>query len=153
MGEKKSTAELDKILGKLNPDNIRNFFEENVSSLFIGKNEFSRYMRKRFKEKGYTQQQIFLRADIPERYGYKLISGQKHTNKRDVIIKLCVAGRFSLTETNRALKLYGMNELYSRIPRDALIMNMILSQSFSIDALNYQLHHNGFDELSSFSIE
>ena len=29
-------------------------------------------------------------AGVPERYGYKLISGEKHTIQRDVILRLCI---------------------------------------------------------------
>ena len=37
------------------------------------------YSAYRIVEKGITQQTVFLKADIPERYGYKLLSGEKHT--------------------------------------------------------------------------
>lgn len=64
-------------------------------------------------------QKMFLQADIPERYGYKLLSGQKHTKQRDVILRICYAAGLSFDETQRALKKYGMVELYSEITRDA----------------------------------
>ena len=52
----------------------------------------------KFKEKGILQQDVFLAADLPERYGYKLISEQKHTTQRDTILRLCLAARFDEDE-------------------------------------------------------
>ena len=49
---------------------------------------------------------VFLKADIPERYGYKLLSGEKHTKQRDVILRICYAAEFTLKETQRALRKY-----------------------------------------------
>ena len=73
---------------------------------------FSEYMRQIFKDKGVHQQDVFLYADIPERYGYKLIAQQKHTRQRDIILRICYSASFSLDETQKALRLYGMPELY-----------------------------------------
>lgn len=153
MVKKKSTSELDQLLGKMNPDRVQDYLRENQEDIFEGNNAFSQYMRDMFKEKGYTQQEIFMRADMPERYGYKLISGEKHTVQRDVIIRLCLAGRFDLTETNRALKLYGMSQLYSKVPRDAVIIVAINSNQWNVDQINDLLVKNGFDELYSFAID
>lgn len=36
-----------------------------------------------------------MKADIPERYGYKLLSGEKHTRQRDVILRICCAAGLS----------------------------------------------------------
>ena len=61
-------------------------------------------------------------ADIPERYGYKLISEEKRTKQRDIILRLCYAAHFTLEETQKALKMYDMPMLYSKVKRDALLM-------------------------------
>ncbi|MBR6957238.1 MAG: hypothetical protein IKH73_02195, partial [Erysipelotrichaceae bacterium] len=120
--QKKKTTELDQMLGSVNPDKISEYLKENAESIFTDEKPFSVYMREMFRQKGYSQQDIFLRADMPERYGYKIVSGEKHTVQRDVVIRLCLAGQFDLAETNRALKLYGFSELYSKMPRDAVII-------------------------------
>ncbi len=65
---------------------------------------------------------MFLKADIPERYGYKLLSGEKRTKQRDVILRICYAAEFTLQEIQRVLKKYEMPQLYAEIPRDALLM-------------------------------
>ena len=89
---------------------------------------------------------------MPERYGYKIIAGDKHTIKRDVIIRLAIASKFNLKETNRALKLYGFNELYSKIARDAVLIVAINSCIYNIDQVNELLRKNGLEELYSFEI-
>lgn len=63
-----------------------------------------------------------MQADIPERFGYKIIAEEKHTKQRDFIIRLCYAVGMDLEETQKALTLYGMAPLYARIPRDAVLM-------------------------------
>jgi len=153
MASKKSTTELDQMLGKINPDKVQDYLTENAGDIIKSEKAFSDYIREMFKEKGLVQQEIFLRADMPERYGYKIISGEKHTVQRDVIIRLCLASRFDLVETNRALKLYGFSELYSKVPRDAVIIVAINSRMWMIDKVNDLLLKNGFKELYSFAID
>ena len=75
-------------------------------------------------------------ADIPERYGYKLISEEKHTRQRDVILRLCYAAHFTLDETQQALRIYGMPELYARFERDALLMIAFNERPGSIIEVN-----------------
>ena len=100
-------------------------------------------MRSLIREKGVRLQDVFLLADISEGYGYKLISGEKHTRQRDVILKLCLTAGFSLEETQRALKLYGMSPLYARFPRDAVLISAISSGRREITEVNRLLEQNG----------
>lgn len=68
---------------------------------------FTDYMRMKFREKGITQKDVFIAADLDDKTGYKLISGEKHTLQRDTILRICLAARFSPDETQEALILYG----------------------------------------------
>ncbi len=153
MTDKKSTGELNRVLGKINPERISDYLNEQSDSMYCYDNAFSTYMRDLFRKKELTQQEVFLRADMPERYGYKIISMEKHTSKRDVIIRICLAARFKTIEINRALKLYGFSELYSRIPRDAVIISAINANIWDIDEINDLLKSNSFQELYSFEVE
>lgn len=116
-------------------------------------NSFFEYMKEIIKEKGLTQQQVFLFADIPERYGYKLLTGEKHTRQRDVILRICYAAELSLAETQRALKKYKMPELYAKIPRDALLMIMFNERPGSIIEVNSYLKQNGMEPLRSSGLQ
>jgi len=89
-----------------------------------------------------TQQNVFLAADMSERYGYKLISGQKHTTERDTIIRLCLAAEFLLDEVQEALILYGMAPLYAKLPRDAAFIIAFSHRIYDIHDVDAILREN-----------
>ena len=79
-------------------------------------------MNEKIREKGLKKSDIYIAADISEGYGSKLITQEKTTRQRDVILRLCYAAKLTLSETQHALQLYHMERLYARNKRDALIM-------------------------------
>ena len=137
----KTTRELEDILLNSHSDQIDDYFLDE-SKEFLN-TSFGDYFRDVLLTKKITQQSLFTNADISDKYGYKLISGEKHTNQRDVIIRLCYAGDFTLVETQRALKLYGMAPLYARIKRDALLITAFNEKKKNIIDLNHYLKKNG----------
>ena len=138
----------DKING-IHVDDIAAFFEENKEEMVNDEYAFANYMRQKFKEKGVSQQEIFLYADIPERYGYKIISQEKHTKQRDIILRICYSAGFTIEETRKALRLYGMPEFYVEFPRDALIMVLFKDRPGDIIKVNAVLKQNGMQPLRS----
>ena len=149
----KSTRELEGLLGKTHISDFDSFCESNKESMIREDKDFSVYMKNLFAEKGLTQRMVFLRADIPERYGYKLLSGEKHTRQRDVILRICYAGELTLEETQRALKKYEMPELYAKIPRDALLMIVFNERPGSIIDVNAWLKKNGMEPLRTSGLQ
>ena len=138
MSEVKTTGILQNVLNQAKPDEIKSYLETYADSLAPDSRPFSTYMRTLLKEKNIRQQDVFLAADISEGYGYKLISEEKHTRQRDVILRLCFGGHFSLLETQRALRLYGMSPLYPRVTRDAALIVAInngIYETGDVDAL------------------
>jgi hypothetical protein len=105
------------------------------------------------KVKGLTQQKVFLRADMPERYGYKILSGEKRTRQRDIILRICYAAEFSLEEAQGILKKYEMPQLYAKIQRDALLMIIFNERPGSIIDVNELLKKNGFEPLRTSGIQ
>ena len=146
MGEK-NTKELESILGSTRVKQIGTYLDENSDSLLKGEKNFSVYFKEIIKEKDMLQQDVFLQADIPERYGYKLISGEKHTKQRDIIIRLCYAAHMSLDETQKALRLYEMPQLYAKVPRDAVLIVCFNERPGSIIDINTLLRQQGMDTL------
>lgn len=120
--KRKSTNELDEILGRTSTSNIEEYLTENADDLLPEDRPFSTYMHEMLKKYGKTQQEVFLLADFPMRLGYKLLAEEKRTKQRDYILRICYATGMTLDETQRALTLYGMAPLYARIPRDAVLM-------------------------------
>ena len=143
------TNKLEDKLFKVSVDTINEFFEENKEEMINDEYAFANYMRRIFKEKGVSQQEIFLYADIPERYGYKLISQEKHTKQRDIILRICYSAGLTIEETQKALRLYGMAELYVEYPRDALIMLIFKDRPGDIIMVNSLLKKNGMEPLRS----
>ena len=151
--QEKETKELEKVLGKTHLSDYGSFVEENKDSMLSASNSFSTYVKELMSQKGISQQTVFLNADVPERYGYKLLSGEKHTKQRDVIVRLCYAAEFTLAETQRALKKYGMAELYAKDERDALVMIAFNERPGSIIDVNALLKEHGHQPLRTSGVQ
>lgn len=150
MGEK-NTSELEKVLQNTHIKNFDTYCKENIGNLTDS--EFTVYMKNIFNEKKLTQQIVFLRADIPERYGYKLLSGEKRTRQRDIILRICYAAEMSLAQTQRALRKYGMPELYAKLSRDALLMIIFNERPGDIIEVNEILTKHGMDTLRTSGLQ
>ena len=149
----KTTEELEKVLGNTHVNETSKYLTENADDLLNSDRPFADYMKKKIKEKNMMQQDIFLKADIPDRYGYKLLSEDKRTKQRDVILRLCYAAELTLEETQKALKIYGMPELYARVLRDAVLMIIFNNRPGSIIDVNAYLKKNGVDILRSSGVQ
>ena len=145
--KKKTTEELENILETTDVGKIGDFLDENAESILNSERPFCDYMHELIKKKNKKQQDIFLEADISERYGYKLLSEEKRTKQRDVILRICYAAGFSLAETQEALKIYGMPQLYAKTPRDAMLMVIFNQRPGGVIEVNQLLKQNGMETL------
>ena len=150
---KKSTKELENALGSTHVSDFEKFYHENKDHMNMDMDSFSVYIKELLREKKLTQQKVFLLADIPERYGYKLLSGEKKTRQRDIILRICYAAELSLEETQEALRKYPMPELYARIPRDALLMIAFNERSGSVLDVNTLLKKHGMESLRPSGVQ
>ena len=151
--KEKNTKELNEVLGKTHLSDFEKYCAENKESVSDNSEAFSIYVKNLLQEKKLTQQYVFLQADIPERYGYKLLSEEKRTRQRDVILRICYAAKFSLAETQRALKKYEMPELYAKVPRDALLMIAFNERPGSILDVNDLLNQKGLQPLRTSGVQ
>lgn len=151
--ESKSTDELEKILGSTHINEVSAYLKSNEESIITNEYAFHEYISNLIKLKNLRKQDVFLAADVSEKYGYKLLSGEKHTKQRDVILRLCYASELTLEETQKALKLYRMPELYAKIPRDAMIMIAFNERPGSIIDVNSFLKKNGMEILRSSGVQ
>ena len=103
---------------------------------------FTDFMRQKFREKEITQKDVFICADLDDRYGYKLISGEKQTQQRDTILRICLAAEFTLGEAQEALVLYGMAPLYEKIRRDTAFIVAFSNRIYEIHDVNAILREN-----------
>lgn len=151
--KEKDTQELTAILGSIHLSDFDSYRANQKNNLDIETFAFSEYMKTLIKEKGCSQQLVFLRADIPERYGYKPLSGEKHTRQRDVILRICYAAELTLEETQRALRKYEMPTLYAKIPRDAFLMIIFKDRPGGIIDVNEALKSNGLEPLRTSGMQ
>lgn len=142
-----TTDKLTGILKHARPSDAARILSEYASEMTDPENGFSTYMRIMFRRKGLRQQDVFIRADISEGYGYKLISGEKRTKKRDTLLRLFFASGFTLEEADRALSLCRMPALYPRFPRDALLMIAFNSGFTDPSAVDDMLVSHGMEPL------
>lgn len=151
--KQKNTKELDDILGKTHISDFDKFCVEQKGSMDPEQNAFSEYIKDLLKEKRITQQMVFLKADIPEKYGYRLLSGEKHTRQRDIILRICYAAELTLEQTQRALRKYEMPQLYAKIPRDAFLMLIFKERPGGIIEVNELLSKNGMEMLRTSGVQ
>ena len=133
------TAEALRVPPGLLPEHLSRI----AALLLPGKKAFAAYMRRKLREKGILQQDVFLAADLSENYGYKLIAQEKHTVSRDVILRLCFAARLTAEEAQEALTLYGMAPLHGRIARDVVLLSALAGSIRDIHNVDALLRANG----------
>ena len=147
MNTDKTTGTLTDILKGTKPEKAGEYLAENEDALLEKERPFAAFMRSVLRKRSLRQQDVFLAADISDGYGYKLLSEEKHTRQRDTILRLCFGGHFTLTEVQRALRIYGMSPLYPRVPRDAVLIIAFNTGMYRIPEVNELLSDHGMEPL------
>ena len=145
----KPTDELEAELNKVKPWQLNEYFKKNSEYLVEGEKSFYYYFKDTLENKNIFLKDIYYLAGVSESYGGKIISQEKHTKDRDLILRLCIAGHFTVDEINRALKLYGMSPLYAKDKRDASLIVAINNRTYNILRLDEMLESKGFKKLSA----
>ena len=146
--QKIPTGELNKMLENTTPNKLDEYFRKNNKYMAEDGKAYYYYMKDVLNEKNIRLKDVYISAGVSESYGSKIISMEKHTKNRDLIIRFCIAGHFNWDETNRALKLYGLNELYAKDVRDACIIVAINNRIFDISQIDDILDEHGLKPLS-----
>ncbi len=147
--QKKPTDELNAILENMKPDQLDTYLKDNEKYLAGDKKSFYYYFKDVLDEKNIKLKDVYSFAGVSESYGSKIITMEKHTKDRDLIIRLCIAGHFNWDETSRALKLYGFSDLYAKDPRDACIILAINNRIFDMYEIDEKLLAQGLKKLSA----
>ena len=149
----RKTDELEAKLRKLKTGEFVKYMEDHKEDFILNDKEFEIFMKEMMASKDIKLKDVFLRADISEKYGYKLLSGEKRTRQRDAILRICYAAEMSVDETQYALKLYGMPELFASVPRDAMLMIIFNDRPGNIIDVNSILMDNGMQVLRSIGVQ
>lgn len=142
--EQDSTSELMNVLKKSRKRDIENLKEKFIADRL----SFVSYMDMIISNKNIKRQDIFQKADIPQKYGYKILSGESHTTDRDKLLRIFIAIGMNLKEVQRAIELYKMPPLYPKRQRDAIIIIAINKGISCVDTVNDWLSEYGEEELS-----
>ena len=132
----KNTDDLMNILHGANPKQVQAYLQENFAQ---GQPNFVSYMDELLARKQLKRQEVLLRANLPQKYGYKLLTGESHTTNRDKILRLCFAMELDLKQTQRVLNLYGMNELYPKNQRDVILIVALGKKIYDISQIDEEL--------------
>ena len=144
----KPTNELDSVLENMKPDQLDEFFNKYGKGVADEKKAFYYYYTGVVKDNGIKLKDVYSFAGESESYGGQIVRMEKRTKDRDLILRLCIAGHFSLEETNRALKLYGMPELYAKSSRDACLIVAISNRIYRLDKIDDMLENRGLEKIT-----
>jgi predicted transcriptional regulator len=95
--------------------------DEVLDKEFVRNNTLSEYLDILLKKKNFKKSDIIKKSNLNTTFAYQIFSGQRHAS-RDKILQLIFAFQATLSEAQRILKLSGVNELYSKNRRDAIII-------------------------------
>jgi hypothetical protein len=143
--EKDSTTDLLNILKDAGKEDINAFNRAHLKDHMCS---FPAYMDALISLKRLKRQDIFQKADLPQKYGYKLLTGETHTKDRDKLLRIFIAMGMTLKETQRALTLYGFAPLYAKNKRDVVCIIALNKGISSVDTVNEWLSEHGEEELS-----
>ena len=142
------TKKLEGMLLSNQNKSLKKVLKDNEDYIIDEDKKFSCYVKDLIKERGLTIKDVIYNTGESENYGRKIISQEKTTKDRNLIIRICVASKLNVQETNRALKLYGMKGLYAKDKRDAVIMIEINKGNQSIEDIDDVLEENGLEKIS-----
>lgn len=143
------TENLEKAFQNAGMEGFPECFSDNRTEMLTEQRDFMNFMNDALRRKGLKKQEILLKADVPLRYGYKLLAEEKRTQKRDVILRIGYAAELTLKEMQRALKIYGMSPLYIRNRRDAILIICFCQRRKGIHEVNAKLLEHGVSPLQT----
>lgn len=91
---------------------------------------FPAYLAQRMEERGITPQQLGVLALLSRSFTYQICSGNRAPS-RDMVLRLAIALKLSVEETQRMLLLSKRGALYARVRRDAILI-FCLSRHLSL---------------------
>ena len=99
------------------------------------------YLQQLLDEKGLSRPKVVAEAGLNATYGYEVFMGKKHPS-REKVLPLIFAMKCTLQEANRMLQAAGVNELYVKDRRDAIII-FCLDHDYTLMKTNEELFRFG----------
>lgn len=128
-----TTQELLKILHATRSVSELQNYAKNLPSN-SGFHTFSEYLCHILRERDITESTLIRDSQIQRTYAYQILNGTKNPG-RDKVIALCLAAHMNLDETQRALTLADLGQLYPRRHRDSILI-FALEQCLDVQQTN-----------------
>ena len=103
------------------------------------------YLYRLMEDRRFSARDMIAETGINKSYFYAVLAGQKSPGK-NIILRLSLALRCTLNETNRLLRLAGLSDLYSLMRRDAVLIYAVEHKA-SIRETNEMLEEAGEEPL------
>lgn len=102
---------------------------------------FHQYLIKLMDERGYDTVRLMKDACVSKTYMYQVINGER-TPGRDIILRMALAMKLTIEETQRMLTIAQKGVLYPKVQRDAAILFCIRKKK-NLDETNVFLEDMG----------
>ena len=112
-----------------------------IDSNNVSTRSLSEYLKQLLNEKGLERAKVVREAGLNETFGYQIFTGARNAS-RDKILQIAFAMKLSLKETDRLLQAAGVNELYCKNRRDAIII-FSLQGGYSLQRTDEELYRFG----------
>ena len=117
-------------------DDLRGFLKKPE----VGTRTVADYLNALLEEKNLKRPTVVRDAGIDNTYGYQIFTGQRKKVGRDYLLRLALAMGLSRVETNRLLQAGGVNQLYCKNRRDAIIV-FALQNAYSLQKTQETLYN------------
>lgn len=138
----KSTDELLEILKS--KKTINDYFNDEINELIFS--SLSEYLELLMNEKRLTKSEVIRKSNLDKNYAYQIFNGNKDKPSRNKMIMLAFGMGLSVLETRKLLKISNSCDLYTRNPRDSVII-FCLNKKLSLIDANEMLNDYGFELL------
>ncbi|PNV68356.1 transcriptional regulator [Enteroscipio rubneri] len=129
---------LDELLSAPDPQTFAN-------ARNIGVRSMSDYLQQLLDEKSLVRAEVIRRAGLNETFGYQIFMGQRGAS-RNKVLQLAFAMKLTLKEADRLLQAAGVNELYCKNRRDAIII-FCLDRGYDLQKTDEELYRFGEDTI------
>ena len=103
--------------------------------------DLATYLNELLLAKGRRRVEVVRAAELNETFGYQIFKGQRGAG-RDTVLCLAIALGCDLVETRRLLQAAGVNELYCKDRRDAIII-FCIDRGYSLRRVDDELYRLG----------
>lgn len=135
--DKKTTGELHQILKKIkNGKELENYINNELPPQ--DSMTFHAFYNSYLEQHNLEKAKVIQVSGISRTYAYQILQGEKNPS-RDKILALTLAAEMDLANINQCLKLAGMNELYEKVRKDAIII-FAINRNFDIMEINELLY-------------